>query len=110
MVELFGSIFPGIGYAEGREIGESSSNGGFLIALDPKAFLPADALNYGVRRMTDHVKTSPVAEGFDYDTVLYPGEKESRTRQERRMKGIEIEDATWNLIQAAMREYGVSGP
>jgi LDH2 family malate/lactate/ureidoglycolate dehydrogenase len=58
--------------------------------------------------MTDYVKSSPVAEGFPYEKVLYPGEKEAMTRQERSAQGIDIEDTTWDLITSVMREYGVS--
>jgi uncharacterized oxidoreductase len=107
MVELFGSLLPGWAYSDEREIGAESSNGGFLIAFDPKAFMPAGEMFSRTRRMTDYVKSSPVAEDFPYEEVLYPGEKEAITRRERSTEGIEIEDATWDLIDAVMREYGV---
>ena len=107
MVELFGSILPGEAYTDEKEIGAPFSNGGLLIAFDPNAFLPADALRARTRKMTDYVKSSPVSEGFDYEKPLYPGEKEAMTRQERRDSGIEIEDATWEGIRSVMREYGV---
>jgi LDH2 family malate/lactate/ureidoglycolate dehydrogenase len=55
--------------------------------------------------MTDYMKSSPLAEGFD--KILYPGEKEAMTRQERRTRGIEVEDATWKSIRSAIHEYGL---
>lgn len=106
MVELFGSIFAGNAYAEDKEIGAPGSNGGFIIAFDPKAFLPESELYARTRRMTDYVKSSPVTEGFPYDHVLYPGEKEMKMRRER-SGGVEIEDATWSAILKVMDELGV---
>jgi uncharacterized oxidoreductase len=105
MVELFGSILGGIAYA--GEVGTPNSNGGFLIVFDPTAFLPAGELKARTRKMTSFVKSSPVAESNPYKKILYPGEKEMMMREERRAKGIPIEDATWEAIGKVMRDLGV---
>jgi uncharacterized oxidoreductase len=55
--------------------------------------------------MTRFLKTSPPV--TDGEEVLYPGEKEAKTEQERRAKGIEIEDETWRQIKAVIQEYGL---
>jgi LDH2 family malate/lactate/ureidoglycolate dehydrogenase len=39
--------------------------------------------------------------------VLYPGEIEHRTEEERRREGIEIEDATWKKLVGLATELGV---
>jgi len=103
LVDLFGSILPGGGYA--GEIGAPLSNGGLIIVFDPAVFLPSGVMNSRVRKMTDYMKSSPLAEGFD--KILYPGEKEAMTRQERRTRGIEVEDATWKSVRSVIGEYGL---
>jgi uncharacterized oxidoreductase len=44
-------------------------------------------------------------EGFT--EVLYPGEMEYRTEQQRRRDGIFVEDTTWQQITDLQREYGL---
>ena len=54
-----------------------------------------------------YLKATPPAAGFT--EVLYPGELEFRTSQQRRRDGIYVEDATWNLLGELQREYGLGG-
>jgi LDH2 family malate/lactate/ureidoglycolate dehydrogenase len=51
------------------------------------------------------MKETPLAEGFQ--RILYPGEKEVKTRLERRAKGVEIENATWEQVMDLIREYAL---
>ena len=45
----------------------------------------------------------PLADGFS--EILYPGEKEVKTRKERRKSGIEIEDYTWGRVKEEIALY-----
>jgi len=40
--------------------------------------------------------------------VLYPGELEHRTEQQRRRDGVPIEDETWGRIAAIAQRFGLS--
>ena len=40
--------------------------------------------------------------------VLYPGEIEHLREQERQKSGIDVEDATWNKLQALAKGYGLT--
>jgi LDH2 family malate/lactate/ureidoglycolate dehydrogenase len=52
-----------------------------------------------------YLKATPPADGFD--EVLYPGEKEYKTEQQRRHEGIPIEDETWDRITALAERFGL---
>ena len=40
--------------------------------------------------------------------MLYPGEIEHLREQERRQKGIDVEDATWQKLQTLASGYGLT--
>ena len=58
-----------------------------------------------VSMMVNYVKETPPAEGFDQ--ILYPGEKEAKSRKERSKSGVEIEDDTWNQVMGLVKEYNI---
>jgi hypothetical protein len=51
------------------------------------------------------LKATPAADGSP--GVFYPGEVEYLREQERRVSGIDVEDATWDKLRALAREYGL---
>ena len=51
------------------------------------------------------IKGTPPAPGFD--EVLYPGEIEWRTAQQRLADGIFIEDATWKAIEGLIQDFEI---
>ena len=51
------------------------------------------------------VHVPPPAEGSR--GVMYPGEPEYHREQQRRQDGIDVEDATWQKLQALASEYGL---
>jgi len=55
--------------------------------------------------MVNYVKETPPVEGFDQ--ILYPGEKEAKSRKERSKSGVEIEDDTWNQVMDLVKEYKI---
>jgi uncharacterized oxidoreductase len=54
-----------------------------------------------VDEFIDWVKSSAKAEGFT--EILYPGELEQRTEQERLKGGIFIDESTWSGLQDLRR-------
>jgi LDH2 family malate/lactate/ureidoglycolate dehydrogenase len=55
--------------------------------------------------MVNYVKETPPAQGFDQ--ILYPGEKEAKSRKERGKSGVEVEEDTWNQVMGLVKEYNV---
>lgn len=103
MTDLFAGILSGDDFpgAPGKQL----SNGSLILAIDIGRFAPLAEITSKVSRLVDHVKDTPPMEGFKY--VMYPGEKEARSRIERGENGVEIEDETWNQVMALVKEYGV---
>jgi LDH2 family malate/lactate/ureidoglycolate dehydrogenase len=104
MADLFGGILSGNGFAGAP--GEQVSNGTFIVAIDIQWFAPLATIRSKVSKIVDFVKDTPPAEGSEY--VMYPGEKEVKSRKERGKNGVEIEDETWNQVMALVKEYGVA--
>src|SRR5215212_7199885 len=103
-VETFASLLPGLGFGidpKGRH-----NDGSFMLAIDPSAFMPLDEFKGQVEAFIKYLKETPPQEGFT--EVLYPGEKEHRTIQQRTRDGISIEDGTWAKISELADKYGVA--
>ena len=75
-----------------------------MLAIDPSAFMPLDEFKGQVEGFVKYLKETPPAEGFK--EVLYPGEKEYYTRQQRTSDGIPIEDSTWKRLSDLAEKYG----
>jgi uncharacterized oxidoreductase len=71
-----------------------------------EAFRPLHEFKKEVGNFARYLKATPPAKGSS--GVFYPGEVEYFREQERRQKGIEIEDATWDKLTALARQYGVT--
>jgi LDH2 family malate/lactate/ureidoglycolate dehydrogenase len=102
-VETLASVLPGLGFGvdpQGRH-----NDGTFMLVVDPKAFSPTD-FTVEVEAFVKYLKATPPAEGFE--EVLYPGEIEYRTEQQRRREGIPIETATWSRLDKIGTRFGLS--
>jgi LDH2 family malate/lactate/ureidoglycolate dehydrogenase len=103
-VETFAALLPGLGFGidpQGRH-----NDGAFMLAMDPSAFMPLSEFKGQVEGFVKYLKETPPAEGFK--EVLYPGEKEYYTEQQRRKEGIPIEDSTWKRISELAEQHGVT--
>jgi LDH2 family malate/lactate/ureidoglycolate dehydrogenase len=103
-VETFAALLPGLGFGidpQGRH-----NDGAFMLAMDPSAFMPLSEFKGQVEAFVKYLKETPPAEGFK--EVLYPGEKEHYTEQQRRKEGIPIEDSTWKRITELADRFGVT--
>lgn len=103
MVETLAAVLPGLGFGvdpQGRH-----NDGAFLFAFDVNAFRPLDQFKQDVADFARYLKETPPAEGFS--EVLYPGEMEYRTEQQRRRDGVPVEDSTWDRISAIAKDFGL---
>jgi uncharacterized oxidoreductase len=103
-VETLAALLPGLGFGidpQGRH-----NDGAFMLVIDPGAFMPAGDFKGQVEAFVRYLKETPPAEGFA--EVLYPGEKEYLTEQQRRRDGIPIEDDTWGRIAAVAERFGLA--
>jgi uncharacterized oxidoreductase len=103
MVETLSGILTGLGFGidpQGRH-----NDGTFLAVFKVEAFRPLDAFKRDIAAFVSYLKETPPAAGFS--EVLYPGELEHRTMQQRRRDGIYVEDETWRQLTALQQEYGL---
>jgi len=110
-VEILSGILTRDGYSQDfpnldDPMGEFT-NGSLIIAINNESFLPLDVLKKEVLALTDWIKSSPTADGFD--EILYPGEPEERSRKERLANGIAIDDTTWESMEKLAEEFKLEG-
>jgi uncharacterized oxidoreductase len=81
------------------------TDGMLAIALDVGQFTPLAEFTERVAALTEHIKSSPTAAG--YDEIFVPGEVEARTREQRLAAGISIPPGTWELIDRIRARFGI---
>jgi uncharacterized oxidoreductase len=104
MVEVLCGLLTGLGF--GVEPTGRHNDGCFMAVFNVAAFRPLAEFKREVAEFARYLKATPPAEGSA--GVLYPGEVEYLRERERRVSGIEIEDATWDRLGALVREYGLA--
>ena len=109
MVEIMSGMLSRNGYS--RDMGRPTdrgdvSNGHFIIAIDCEAFMPLEELKEEIADMTGWIKSSPPAKGFD--EVLYPGELEARSRNERLESGVPLDGTTFEELVQLTSEYNTA--
>ena len=102
--EVLCGLLTGLGF--GVEPTGRHNDGTFMLAIKVEAFRPLMAFRGEVKDFAEYLKATPPSEGSS--GVLYPGEIEYRTEQQRRANGIEIEDATWKKLGDMAQGYGVA--
>jgi uncharacterized oxidoreductase len=101
--EILCGLLTGLGF--GVEPTGRHNDGCFLLAIKVEAFRPLLEFRREVADFAHYLKATPPAEGSA--GVLYPGEIEHRTGQDRARAGIGIEDATWAKLQALAGAAGI---
>jgi hydroxycarboxylate dehydrogenase B len=101
--ELLGGALTGTG-ATGPN--RRFANGMFAVYVDPKVVDPANFFDGEMTRYLDYFKNTKPASGID--SVLIPGDVETKTRSERTKNGIPLPDDTWAAIVNTARDVGVS--
>jgi LDH2 family malate/lactate/ureidoglycolate dehydrogenase len=104
MVEILCGILTGLGF--GVEPTGRHNDGTFMAVFNVEAFRPLKDFKREVADFGRYLNATAPSEGSQ--GVLYPGEIEYRTEIQRRTKGIEVEDATWDRLKALATEYEVA--
>lgn len=82
-----------------------ATDGAFLLAVKVESFCPLETFAALAGDLVGHIKTSPVAPGFD--EILFPGESEARCRRDSLENGVAIDALSWEPIVQALGEHGV---
>jgi uncharacterized oxidoreductase len=106
MVEVLSGLLTGLGF--GIDPKGPHNDGVFMAVFAVDAFWPLDEFKRQIAEFVKYIKETPPAEGFT--EVLYPGEIEHRTEQQRRREGIPIEDETWGQLTALAAGAGLAIP
>lgn len=101
MVEILCGILTGLGF--GVEPTGRHNDGTFMAVFNVEAFRPLKDFKKEVADFARYLNATPPSEGSK--GVLYPGEIEYRTEQERKKAGIDVEDATWEKLKQLAAEY-----
>ena len=101
MVTLLGGVMGELGCSGPSQ--SSFKNGSSLIVIDIGKLGPLELIRAQVDDWIQYVKDTPNMQG--HSGVLYPGEIEARTRQERLAKGVSVEEATWSQVEELVKEY-----
>jgi len=104
MVEVLCGLLTGLGF--GVEPTGRHNDGCFMAVFNVSAFRPLKDFRREVAEFARYLKSTPPSEGSS--GVFYPGEVEYLREQERRRKGIEIEDATYDKLRALAGEYKIA--
>jgi uncharacterized oxidoreductase len=104
MVEILCGILTGLGF--GVEPTGRHNDGTFMAVFNVEAFRPLKDFKKEVADFARYLNATPPSEGSR--GVLYPGEIENRTEQERRKSGVDVEDATWDKLKKLASEYNLA--
>lgn len=102
--ELLGAVLTGSRSGQDPPVDPPSSNGVFMIAINPEAFIGLDEFKKKTGEILNKIKKLPAVSG---ERILVPGEPEKETKEYRSKNGIELPDTTWNSIVALCKELGV---
>ena len=103
IVEIFSGLLTGLGF--GVDPTGRHNDGCFIAAFDVEAFRSLETFKQEVMEFAQYLKSTPPAKGFD--EVFYPGEIEYLRTQEGLVHGIEVEETTWEKLQALADRYGL---
>jgi uncharacterized oxidoreductase len=101
MVEVLCGLLTGLGF--GVEPTGRHNDGCFMAVFNVAAFRPLQQFKKEVADFARYLKETPLSEGST--GVFYPGEVEYIREQQRKISGIEIEDATWEKLRTLAGEY-----
>jgi uncharacterized oxidoreductase len=104
IVEVLCGLLTGLGF--GVEPTGRHNDGTFMAVFNVAAFRPLQEFKKEVAEFARYLKSTPPSEGSP--GVFYPGEVEYLREVERRKKGIEIEDATWEKLRTLAGEYKIA--
>jgi len=74
-----------------------------MAVFNVAAFRPLKDFKQEVAEFARYLKATPPSKGSP--GVFYPGEVEYIREQQRRVSGIDVEDATWEKLRSLAGEY-----
>ena len=101
MVEVLCGLLTGLGF--GVEPTGRHNDGCFMAVFNVAAFRPLKEFKKEVAEFARYLKATPPCAGSP--GVFYPGEVEYIREQQRKVSGIDVEDATWDKLRALAGEY-----
>jgi len=102
-IDIIGGILVGAGCA--ALIDKYPGNGTLFIALDIARWRPLDDFTSELEELLTVVKNTQLAPGAE--EILLPGELESRAEDQRRRKGIPLDNETWQGLQDTAAKLGL---
>jgi len=103
MIDVLAGALSGAGCCRDEIV--PARDGVLLIAIDVDQFAERAQFIQQVRDLIAYVKSCPTAEG--YQGVFVPGELEYREAQNRRQRGIQVDENIWQEIQDLVGRLGV---
>jgi LDH2 family malate/lactate/ureidoglycolate dehydrogenase len=104
IVEILCGLLTGLGF--GVEPTGRHNDGCFLAVFNVAAFRPVADFKREVAQFAEYLKSTPPTEGSS--GVMYPGEPEYLREQQRLQSGIDVEDTTWQKLEALAQAANVS--
>src|SRR5215218_6023296 len=101
MVEVLCGLLTGLGF--GVEPTGRHNDGCLMTNFNDAAFRTLKKFKKEVEEFARYLKATPPSEGSA--GVFYPGEVEYIREQQRKVSGVEIEDATWEKLRALAGDY-----
>ena len=104
MVAMFGAVMGSVALPAATLPDQIA--GSTIIVIDLAGMGAIDDIRATVGEVVDYVKDTPLADGSS--GILYPGEFEALTREQRVEEGVSIADATWDEVSALMERFGLT--
>ena len=103
MVEILAGILLGDGYTP-KDIKEPI-NGLWLMVLDISAYMSVEQFRHQIDGLIKYLKSSSPVD--DFSEVTVPGELDFGKMEERKRKGIPVEDSIWKNIKELAKKLDV---
>jgi uncharacterized oxidoreductase len=106
LMDILGGVLTGSGSVL-DEIRYDSQNGILAVVMNIDGFIPLSVFKKKMDSLFKGVHGIPVADGFQYDHVLVPGEPEWKMQEKRFRAGIEVAEPAWQEIIELAKELGL---
>lgn len=103
IVEILAGLLTGLGF--GVDPTGRHNDGCFMAVFNVQAFRDLNTFKQEVTEFAQYLKDTPLAQGST--GIYYPGEVEFLKEKDRRVNGVPVEDATWNVLKKLAAEYGL---
>jgi ureidoglycolate dehydrogenase (NAD+) len=111
MIEMLAGVLGGnsiLTKVLGPERSKRNAQNALIVVMDVVAFRPDGGFWRDADGLADLIKELPLRDGFD--EILLPGERGSRTAQDRRQKGIPLPSGTWDALRQIAEANGIALP